>query len=459
MGIVTAPPAPARPRTQADWRAQTATTPGRLWLAFGVACVALFALWLVAEASLGRARQAIQSVGRDAVPSIVAAQEIRADMADMDASTVNVFISQGKAIQAVKEQYERDRLVADDRLIAAAQNITYGDAERVPILAITGNLQTYTGLVKSARAKGLPYGIKDQHAASQLMHAKLIPDADKLDQVNFSQLNRIYDTARADASRTQAGLLLAGGFALAVLLVMQILLARHTRRILSLPLILATVLLVGLVGSLSAALHNENELLRATKKDCFDSIHALWKARSVAYDANGDESLYLLGSATAAQYEQSFHEKAALLADVPMTGAVVTAAASGVVPTFQGYLGDELRNVMFTGEHDVALDTLRWWNQYIFLDGQIRALETSGRHTEAVNLCVSTQPGQSNWTFAQFDAALGRTLDINQRQFNLTVSKAFAQMRFLPFATGGVLILTILFTWFGIAPRLREYQE
>ncbi len=83
----------------------------------------------------------------------------------MDANTANVFISNGTAVQAVKDQYERDRHVVDDRLIAAAQNITYGEAERRPIVALTG---------------GWPYGIKYLRAASQLMHSELIPDADTL---------------------------------------------------------------------------------------------------------------------------------------------------------------------------------------------------------------------------------------------------------------------------------------
>ena len=42
------------------------------------------------------------------------------------------------------------------------------------------------------------------------------------------------------------------------------------------------------------------EDLRVAKEDAFDSIHALWQARAVAYDANGDETRYLLGGPRAA---------------------------------------------------------------------------------------------------------------------------------------------------------------
>lgn len=442
------------------WRRKAATTPGRLWLAFGTVCVSLLILWLVADASISRTRQAIQTIGKDSVPSIVAAQQIRADMADMNASSANVFISTGDNVQ-VKQQYDADRRKANDNLILAAQNITYGDAERKPILQIADGLETYSGLIKAARTKGRPSGIKDLLTASDLMHGTLIPAADTLDQVNFEHLNTAYDTARKQANAVQIGLYAAGGLVLAALLVTQIYLMRRTHRVLNLPLALATVLLVCFVGGLSSALAAQNEDLRATKEDCFDSVHALWKARSVADDANADESLYLVNapaSQTAKQYDASFHDQAKTLADVDITDAVVAAAASGAKPTFPGSLGVELRNITFIGEQAAATDTLRTWGQYIALDAQIRALDTSGQHAQAITLCTGIKPGQSDYAFSQFDAALGKTLGINQDQFDQTVAKSFSGLRLLPLLAAVSVLVMIVLTWLGLAPRLREYQ-
>ncbi len=460
MSVTLTPPSPSTTPSLPPWRTKTRTTPGRLWLLFGMACLSIFALWLVANASIDRTRQAIQTVGKDAVPSVVAAQQIRAAMADMNASSANVFISSGDNV-LLKGQYDKQRAAANDNLIAAAQNITYGDAERTPILVITDGLETYNGLIKAARTKGRPNGIKDLIAASDLMHTTLIPAADTLDQVNFDHLNAAYDAARARAVATQVELYAAGGLVLAALLVTQIYLMRRTRRVFNLPLVLATVLLVGLVGGLSRALAAQNEDLRAANRDCFDSIHALSKARSVAYDANADESLYLLGlpPSEEASYTASFHAKANLLADVPVTEAIL--ATAGTQPknlTFSGFLGVELRNITFVGEQAAATDELRTWGQYIALDTQIRALETSGHHAQAIALCTGTKPGQSDYAFAQFDAALGKTLGINQDQFKRTVDKAFAGLRPLPFASAVAALLMIVLTWLGIAPRLREYQ-
>ncbi len=460
---VTIPPAqPGTPRSLPPWRTKAAATPGRLWLLFGAACLSVFVLWLVAAGSINRTRQAIQTIGKDSVPSIVAAQEIRAYMADMDATSANVFIGKDDAgaVQTQKDQYDRDRALANDRLILAAQNITYGDAERVPILTLTSDLETYSGLVKAARTKGRPYGIKDLRAASALMHTEMIPAADALDKANFDHLNQSYDAARSSAAATQIGLYLAGALVLAVLLATQMYLARRTRRVVSLPLAGATVVLVGFVLWLSASLAFENEQLRAAKADCFDSIHALWKARSVAYDANGDESLYLLGlpPSEEAVYDQSFHDKAKKLADVPITPALIASCVPGSKPTFPGDLGDELRNITFTGEQDAAVDTLRDWGSYMALDAQIRTLETTGHHADAVTLCTGLAPGQSDYAFAQFDTALGKTLGINQAQFDLTVARAFSGLRPLSFVSAAATFLIVVLTWLGIAPRLREYR-
>ena len=447
--------APAPP----PWRRNAAATPGRLRLFFGAVCLSIFVLWLAAAGSIARTRQAIQTIGKDAVPSIVAAQQIRANMADMDASTANVFIGSGDNV-LVKNQYDADRAKANDNLILAAQNITYGDAERGPILTLTNDLETYSGLVKAARTKGRPYGIKDLRAASALMHGEMIPAADALDKANFDHLNDAYTAARASAAGRQIALYFFGALVLAVLLAAQVYLARRTHRLVSLPLALATVVLVGYVLWLSGALAYENEQLRATKADCFDSIHALWKAKSVAYDANGDESLYLLGlpPSEEAVYDQSFHAKAAQLAGVPVTPALVASCEAGTVPTFPGDLGVELRNITFVGEHTAAVDTLRNWGAYMALDAQIRTLETTGHHAEAVALCTGTAPGQSDYAFGQFDDALDRTLGINQDHFDGTVARAFSGLRPLPIASALAALLIVLLTWLGIAPRLREYQ-
>ena len=96
-------------------------------------------------------------------------------------------------------------------------------------------------------------------------------------------------------------------------------------------------------------------------------------------------------------------------------GLVAQVVAGSLPDGFQGYLAAELRNITFPGEREAAVEMLKTFARYIALDGEIRRLENQGDHAAAVTLCIGYAPGQSNWAFARFDEALGKTLDINQR--------------------------------------------
>ena len=59
------------------------------------------------------------------------------------------------------------------------------------------------------------------------------------------------------------------------------------------------------------------EDIRIAKADAFESIHALWQARSTANDASGDESRALLDPSRAPMYEQAFRTKSEALLNQP----------------------------------------------------------------------------------------------------------------------------------------------
>jgi len=440
-------------------RGRVGTTPGLLRGLFGLICVAAFVCSAAWRSSIAESRRVVQVIGSDSVPSIIAAEEIGANLADMDASAANGFLTTGSALQAARDQYENDRKTVVDRLVTAAQNITYGDEERLPIRAIAEKLQVYVGLIETARSKGAPNGIEDLRTASKLMHDQILPNAQALDLANFRHLDREYTLSRGAGAAALGRIWFWGLFLAAALIATQVFLTVRTRRVFNLPLAVATFMLVGFMVWLSASLSGQRALMRVAKQDCFDSIHALWKARAVGYDANGDESLYLLanGRPEKESFERSFRNKTALLVDASLTDQLVAQAATGRVE-FHGYLGDELRNITFQGEKEAALDTLRWFGQYMDIDRQIRALEQNGRHQEAIDLCVGMQRGQSNWAFDQFDSALGRTLEINQKEFDAAILRALYQLRNLPFIPPAVALAIAALSWFGLQPRIGEYR-
>jgi hypothetical protein len=199
--------------------------------------------------------------------------------------------------------------------------------------------------------------------------------------------------------------------------------------------------------------------LRWAKTDACDSLQALWKARAVANDANGDESFYLLEAGhqdAQAQYEKSFFEKSKEIVSSSLADADIAAAENKQV-AFGGMLADELKNITFAGEQEAAVATLKGYKAYRDIDAKIRSLEMSGRHREAIDLCIRTKEGESNWAFDQFDTNLGKTLEINQTQFDQEVAGMFAVLRLLPYVAPLAALAVILLAVAGLQPRLREY--
>src|ERR1700730_18397614 len=131
-----------------------------------------------------------------------------------------------------------------------------------------------------------------------------------------------------------------------------------------------------------------------------------------------------------AQYDTSFHTKAGMLADRPLTDQLIA--------------------------HTTQM--LRTYAQYYALDGQIRALETSGQHDQAVTLDTGSAVGQSDWAFAQFDAALGQTLGINEQWFADSTQRAFDDLNGMDVLGPVAGLIVGVLAWLGLQPRIAEYR-
>jgi hypothetical protein len=179
----------------------------------------------------------------------------------------------------------------------------------------------------------------------------------------------------------------------------------------------------------------------------------------VAYQANTDESLWLIDPARKAQHEKSFRTNAAKIADQELTNRLINDAASGQV-NFGGYLADELKNITF-GEEELraATEMLSWWSKYYHLDGEIRRLDNAGKHQEAVVLCLGMAEGQSNWAYFGFDKALDNTIAINKREFDKAVARGFGMLSGLDFVAPLLSIAVVVLSWFGLQFRIIEYYR
>jgi hypothetical protein len=439
--------------------ARLRTTPGQLELALLglLAGAALF--WIVAASVFSDLHLAVQTVGRDTVPSIVAAEKMNVALADINTTFANAILAKDDDSKPSWRTIVEDSDAVAQALITASENVTYGKEEEEPISVIQSNLPSYFRQLGQARSKLSGDPLPDLRAASELMQKTIIAAGFALDAANFRHLTAIYDRHRASQGSELSLLILALAALGALLVAIQFGLARRMRRLINLPLLGASLLLTMVGAYFIYVLVDTNALLRAAKQDSFDSIHALWQARAVAYDANAEESLYLLESGPLQnRHEQAFIDQSARLLSGPSPRDAVAKAVNGQFAEVKGFIGTELNNITYPGEREAATEMLRTFVDYLDVDRKIRDFEHSGRHAEAFALCIGTAPGQSDWAFERFDKALLKVTDINQQYFDSQIKRAFANLAWVQWISALIAVAIAVLAFLGLLPRIHEYR-
>jgi hypothetical protein len=447
--------------------------------AAAVATVALVAL-LVLE--VRQQEQNLRVIGDQAAPEVAAAGDLYFALNDMDAQVANVLlVGSEQGLGFTRDQaltiYEQRRRQADGDLQQAAAAAT-DPGTRQAIRDVLDQLGRYEALAAQAiLLDGQPShsaghspaaALASYRQATDLLAGSLLPAAQALSDRNARALEDTYQSQRGATLTLRTWVAIIGAVLLAVLVVLQLYLYRRFRRILNPALVLATLLALGLTVSGTGLLAGEAEHLRVAKKDAFDSFLALTEARAVSYDANADESRYLVDPDRAARYQQAFLAKSQRLVTLPgatignydadLDSALRAYRADSGNVGWQGFYGTEFRNITFTGERPAAETTLARYQTYQLDDRHVRQLATSGQLRDAIAFCTSYAPGASNYAFDQYDKALATLIAINQNAFTAAIDNAQHDLRgwsFIPWLAGlAILALTVA----GVVPRITEYR-
>jgi hypothetical protein len=418
----------------------------------------------------------LETIGHRTAPSIIAAQDIYFSVADMDASLANYLLvgtstTLGTTRAQTVAEYDSDLTTATGGLLAAAENIAFGQAERGSIQQLLTGIETYQA--DAARTEELSSSgnttaaLAEYRVATDLMHNQLFPAANNLNNLNLGVLDAAYANRRSAAHRDVAWVAGAALVLVTALGATQLFLIRRMRRLLNPWLVTATVVVVVFAGACVVTMRAGENDLKVAKKDAFDSVVALDTGRSIAYDANADESRYLIDPARAGQYQAAFLAKSLELTKLrtPVTvytfdatlAPEIADAEQGKID-FGGYLGTELNNITFPGERQAALATLTAWAVYQKDDRRLRADWTGGQQSEAIRFDTSTRPGDSDWAFNQFDAALTRTRDINVSYFDSSVKAGDHNLRGWTGIPIVATVLVVALAGMGLRTRIAEYR-
>jgi hypothetical protein len=461
--------------------------------ALGWALAAL--LGIVVALGAAQHRDAVKTLGVDAAPSVVAAHNIKIHIQTLDADLVNdLLVAPGSSSAYVKD-FDANRVEIGKQVIAAAKNITYGDAELVPIEKIQDSLGRYLMAAQTAREAhdrgDQPAALAAYRATYRILETELVPAADDLNTANDGVLQDTYDTQRGAARRTSVITFLLVASLVLLLVATQVFVARRFHRRVNPGIAAATVVALGFGAYTCHAFGAHARDLKGAKLDAYDSVQALLATRAEAYEANAAESRWLLDRSERAVHERRFVEFVGKLATFSggQTFATVHAIAlarnadlaarlthgedavsageaartARPLAGMTGSLQRALDNVTFPSPDPVAdeptqaAETLRAFGVYHALDAKLRELENAGDHAEAVRFCVSMKPGESNWAFFQFDAALGRWLAINEGRMQRYTAAGFADVALLPYLALAMALAIAALLAFGFQARLREY--
>ncbi|GGJ56835.1 hypothetical protein [Streptomyces brasiliensis] len=458
-----------------------ATVPARLRLlraATVLLAAALAVLLLAAGLATNSTWDAVSQ--RDA-PRTTSAAGLELALDDMDAQAANILLSSGDAGEgrlwtpyrkAVGFYADARREIGHDlRALAVAAQ---GDrADEKTVESLNDDFAAYQELIGRAlendgRRGGKQAALADYRTATDLLDSGLLPASRELVSSNNAAFDTEYASARSTLATQLTVVLVLGLLLLVVLGALQWYLTWRFRRIVNPGVLAATVCVLTAVILGGQVLSASAEHLRVARHDAFDSVVALSRARAIAYDANADESRYLLDPGRRDRYEASFLAKSQRLYGIE--GATLSTYDAELATTWDAYRTDhrdlrftgefrrELDNITFDGERAAAERTVEAYAVYQRDDRKIRALLAEGREREAAEFCMGWEPGTSNAHFGAWMAALDEVTGINRAHYVSSVAAGRSDLTGqLPW-TCGLLLLAAGLTGLGLRPRLAEFR-
>jgi hypothetical protein len=427
-------------------RAIAATTPGRYRLWSVVTAVLLLATAVAGWAAATALRSGTDRIRNNAGPVLVATQQLVSSLAEADAAATAAFLSrpEDRESRALYEQAlaRASAQIEDVSALIGADPVTHESLKDLSVAVIR-----YAGLVEAARATNRA-GIAEAPGylvdALNLLGATVADDATRLTDATQRRFER-------DEDRRDTGVLPAVAVAvvaLGVLVAAQLWTFRQSRRVVNLPMAVATLLLVGAIGWLVAATFQSRTDIETARADGYDSITLTSRIQTAAYRAKADETVALI-TGDAARRTSATATAQSLLAG-PATPAAVDAVRQGRAPGVQGLLTDAAGVADSDRERAAVAEMLVRWQRYPDTAAQLRSI-TYVDQQRAVFV------GPTSATFNGFNFSVESVLGDNRDQFLDGLASAADRLGSLTLVALFLPLLAALGALFGFQLRLNEY--
>jgi hypothetical protein len=426
-------------------RAIAATTPGRYRLWSVVTAVLLLATAVAGWAAATALRSGTDRIRNNAGPVLVATQQLVSSLAEADAAATAAFLSrpEDRESRALYEQAlaRASAQIEDVSALIGADPVTHESLKDLSVAVIR-----YAGLVEAARATNRA-GIAEAPGylvdALNLLGATVADDATRLTDATQRRFER-------DEDRRDTGVLPAVAVAvvaLGVLVAAQLWTFRQSRRVVNLPMAVATLLLVGAIGWLVAATFQSRTDIETARADGYNSITLTSRIQTAAYRAKADETVALI-TGDAARRTSATATAQSLLAG-PATPAAVDAVRQGRAPGVQGLLTDAAGVADSDRERAAVAEMLVRWQRYQDTAAQLRSI-TNVDQQRAVFV------GPTSATFNGFNFSVESVLGDNRDQFLDGLASAADRLGSLTLVALFLPLLAALGALFGFQLRLNE---
>jgi hypothetical protein len=421
-------------------RARLARTPGRLRLAGAVLATTAIGFGAIATTAAISRGDAADSVASSSEPQLVRAESLYASLSDADATAATTFLTGGIEPAERRQRYIADLGAASSRLDELSRRAGNSVDTRGAATALATLLPVYTGLIEAARSnnrQGFPVGAAYLRRASELMRTRILPAAERLYVVEAHRTDADYRAGTRNTGLIAA--IVAGSILLALLLLTQLGLARFTNRLLNIPLLAATAILVGLGVWIVASLVSEQTALASAQREGSDSVQLLSASRVLALRAQRDESLALVGRGSDTTSLEDFDRAIAALRGTGPGG---------------GLLGEAERAAARSGSAAGVLRLRAALTRLEDVHRDVASRERSGDFAGAVRTYIARELPQAE----RVDAGLEAQTRAAQRRFASNADDATGSVTGLKVAIPLLAVVIAGLALQGLAARIREYR-
>ena len=428
------------------------STPTRYRAYSLVAGAALVLAAIAASALVGSLSDRTDRVRDRTGPVLVATQQLYSSLAEADAAATAVQLSGADENREQRRFYEQALERSTQQIERVATLIGDDPAAHQTLQNIAADLTRYAGVVETARAQnkaGTAGSNATLTSALDLMRSGIGTDVGQLTAISEKHLADDYK--RPVARIVVAVLCLAA--ALLALVALQRFMTMRARRLVNIPIAIATIAVVVLAVWMIFAEIGQRRDLRSAADDGYASISSTARIQGAAYRAKADESLALLGSGAVGSFE-SFEQSARTLTSRDITAADAQQVRDGKPVVGEGLLFDAARLADSSRERYAAAEMLVRWQRYRDTNRTIQAAATRGDR-DAARLTATTTGNQA---FNGFNLSVESVVQDNTTQFEDSLSSADHRLHYLGASALLIPLAALLLMLWGTQMRINEYR-